>query len=98
MGMRGTNILAVGVIAALAGSSPYPTLAQSNSPRPAVLDSASKPIGKVVTATGPVTIEHASAVIVQANAPGEPVQTKTGDPVYAGDVVRTGVDGRVGIN
>jgi hypothetical protein len=98
MGMHQTNILMAGVVAVLVGSSPCPAHAQSNSPRPAVLDSASKPIGKVVAATGPVTIEHAGAVIVQANAPGEPVQTKTGDPVYSGDVVRTGADGRVGIN
>ena len=98
MGMHGMNILAAGLVAALAGSSPYPAHAQSDSPRPAVLDSASKPIGKVVVATGPVTIEHAGAVMVQANASGDPVQTKSGDPVYTGDVVRTGVDGRVGIN
>src|SRR6266481_9237375 len=57
------------------------------------------PIGKVVTATGSVTIEHASAVVVQANIPagsgGGP--TKIGDPVYRGDVVQTGADGKVGI-
>lgn len=96
--MHGTNIFAAGVVAALVGSSPYPADAQSNSPRPAILDSASKPIGKVVAATGPVTIQHAGAVIVQANAPGDPAQTKIGDPVYTGDVVLTGFDGRVGIN
>jgi hypothetical protein len=57
------------------------------------------PIGKVVTATGSVTIEHASAVVVQANIPagsgGGP--TKLGDSVYRGDVVQTGADGKVGI-
>jgi hypothetical protein len=57
------------------------------------------PIGKVVTTTGSVTIEHASAVVVQANIPaGSGVgATKIGDPVYRGDVVQTGADGKIGI-
>ena len=57
------------------------------------------PIGKVVTATGSVTIEHASAVVVQANIPaGSGVgATKIGDPVYRGDVVQTGANGKVGV-
>src|SRR5262249_18983501 len=51
-------------------------------------------IGKVVTAAGSVTIEHASAVVVQANIPAGGVgQTKAGDLVYKGDVVQTGADG-----
>jgi hypothetical protein len=55
------------------------------------------PIGKVVTATGSVTIEHADAVVVQVNIPAGGSQTKVGDPVYRGDVVHTGSDGKVGI-
>ena len=55
-----------------------------------------KPIGKVVTVTGSVTVEHVSAVIVQA-ALGGVGQTKVGDLVYQGDVVQTGADGRVGV-
>jgi hypothetical protein len=51
-----------------------------------------------VTAAGAVFIEHAGAVVVQANVPGQADQTKVGDLVYQGDVVRTGADGRVGIN
>lgn len=52
------------------------------------------PIGKIMTATGAVTIEHASAVVVQASiAPGG--QAKAGDLVYRGDVVQTGRDGKV---
>ncbi|OAF13683.1 hypothetical protein AYJ54_43710 [Bradyrhizobium centrolobii] len=98
MGGHGTSILVAGVVAALACSSPHPTRAQSDSPGHAVLDSSSKPIGKVVTASGSVAIEHAGAVIVQANVQQEPAQTKIGDLVYLGDVVRTGADGRVGIN
>jgi hypothetical protein len=59
----------------------------------------SGPIGKVVTATGSVTIDHAGAVVVQANLPGNAGagQTKAGDLVYRGDVVQTGADGKVGI-
>ena len=52
------------------------------------------PIGKVVSATGTVTIEHTGAVVVQANVSN---QTKPGDLVYRGDVVSTGTDGRIGI-
>jgi hypothetical protein len=58
----------------------------------------SAPIGKVVTATGSVTIERADAVVVQVNLPAAGgSQTKVGDPVYRGDVVQTGSDGKVGI-
>ncbi|WP_347338452.1 FecR family protein [Bradyrhizobium forestalis] len=75
-----------------------PVQAQIDSAKPAVASPSSKPIGKVVAATGSVTIEHAAAVVVQANVSGEPGRAKTGDPVYLGDVVLTGADGRVGIN
>ena len=57
-----------------------------------------KPIGKVVATTGSVSIEHAGAVIVQANAPAQAGETKIGDLVYQGDLVKTGADGKVGIN
>jgi hypothetical protein len=77
---------------------PGPAQAQSDAAKPAVDDLASKPIGKVVTATGLVTIEHVNAVVVQANLASQAGQTKIGDLVYQGDVVRTAVDGRVGIN
>lgn len=71
---------------------------QSDSARvaPAGLDTS--PIGKIVTVTGSVTVEHASAVIVQANVPSSAIgQTKVGDPVYRGDMIQTGPDGKLGI-
>ena len=37
--------------------------------KPAVQDVAVNPIGKVVVATGSVTIEHVNAVVVQVNTP-----------------------------
>ena len=37
-------------------------------------------------------------MVIQANVPGQAGQTKVGDPVYRGDVVQTGADGRLGIN
>jgi hypothetical protein len=98
MGTHAATILVAGIVLALAGLSLNPVQAQNDSPRRAVLDSSSKPIGKVVAADGSVIIEHVGAVIVQANVPGESTQTKIGDPVYLGDVVRTGADSRVGIN
>src|SRR2546430_9876957 len=72
--------------------------AQRNVAKPAVQDLASKPIGKVVVATGSVTLERASAVVVQASTTGQAAQAKVGDLVYQGDAVATGADGKVGIN
>jgi hypothetical protein len=57
-----------------------------------------RPIGKVVTAVGKVTIEHADAAVVQARLSDDQAGAKVGDPVYRGDVIKTGADGRVGIN
>jgi hypothetical protein len=83
-------------VLALAGFSPVPAQAQRD--EPVVQELAPKPIGKVVTATGLVTIERANPVVVQVNLRGQAVQTKVGDLVYQGDVVQTGADGKLGIN
>ena len=71
--------------------------AQTDTAKPAVDDAASKPIGKVVTVTGSVTIEHVNAAVVQASLGGQ-IASKVGDLVYQGDVVRTGADGLVSMN
>src|SRR5215475_511140 len=92
------GVLVASLVLALASLRPGPARAQMDSAQQAVQDSSSKPIGKVVTATGLVTIEHASAVVLQANVSAQAGQTKVGDLVYQGDVVQTGADGRVGIN
>jgi len=92
------TVLVTSLVLALASSLSGPAQAQIDSARPAVQDLASKPIAKVVTATGSVTIEHASATVIQANVTGQAGQTKVGDLVYLGDMVQTGTDGRVGIN
>ena len=88
-------VFAASVVLALASFLPSASQAQVDSARPAAQDFAAEPIGKVVAATGSVTIEHARAVVVQANVSG---QAKVGDLVYPDDVVQTGADGRVGIN
>jgi len=90
--------LVTGFVLALASFFAGPSAAQIGPPRPAVLDLPAKPIGKVIVATGSVSIERASAVVVQANVAGQADQTKVGDLVYQGDVVKTGADGRIGIN
>ncbi|WP_309500982.1 FecR family protein [Bradyrhizobium arachidis] len=90
--------MVAGFVLALSSFLPSAARAQTESAKPAVGSSSSKPIGKVVAATGSVTIEHAGAVVVQAGVSGEPGRTNIGDLVYLGDVVRTGADGRVGIN
>jgi hypothetical protein len=88
--------LLAGFVLALTGCFPGFSEAQIGPQRAAVPDSASKAIGKVVVATGSVSIERASAMVVQASTAGQ--ETKVGDPVFQGDVVKTGADGRVGIN
>jgi len=80
------------------GFLPGPAQAQSDPAQPAVQNVASSPIGKIIAATGSVTIEHVNAVVVQANLPSQAGRTKVGDLVYQGDVVQTGADGRVSIN
>ena len=91
-------VWATAFILATAGLFAGPAHAQRDSAKPAVQDVASKPIGKVVVATGSVTIERASALVVQASTAGQAGQAKVGDLVYQGDAVATGADGRVGIN
>ena len=56
-----------------------------------------KPIGKVITSSGSVTVEHVNAVVVQAALGNQPGQASVGDPIFLGDVLSTGADGRVGI-
>src|SRR5215475_14017395 len=68
-----------------------------NVPAWAQSDVSVKPIGKVVTATGAVTVEHVTAVVVQASVGNQPGNAKVGDPIYLGDILTTGGDGRVGI-
>jgi hypothetical protein len=55
-------------------------------------------IGKVIAASGIVSIEHPAAIIVQANLPtiGTGV-AKAGDLVYRGDVIQTGANGTLNI-
>lgn len=94
-----TFVILASLALALAGLLSGPAQAQTDSAQPAVQDSpSSQPIGKVVIATGSVAIEHAGAVVVQANVSGQAGQVKVDDPVYLGDVVQTGADGRIGIN
>ena len=60
-------------------------------------DASVKPIGKVVSARGDVRVEHTSAVVVQAALSNAVGQTKIGDPIFLGDILQTGADGRVGV-
>jgi hypothetical protein len=92
------GVLVASFVLALTGLLPGQAQAQTEPAQPAVQDSSSKPIGKVVSATGSIAIEHAGAVVVQANVSNQAGQAKVGDLVYLGDVVQTGADGRVGIN
>jgi len=92
-------VLLAGVMLSTSAVLPDAAQAQSNPAQPSAGAVETAPIGKVVTATGSVTIEHADAVVVQANVPGNGGvgETKVGDPVYKGDVVQTGANGKVGI-
>jgi hypothetical protein len=78
---------------ALAGSPSGPVRAQNDGSTASDLT----PIGKIVTAVGAATIQHVGVAVVQASLSDESA-AKVNDPVYRGDVVRTGADGRLGIN
>jgi hypothetical protein len=96
-----THALAVvvtGFVLTAGGLFAGPAHAQRDIARPAVQDLASNPIGKVVVATGSVTLERANAVVIQVGTAGQSAQAKVGDLVYQGDAVATGADGKVGIN
>lgn len=84
-------------VAALALGGATPQLARAQNPISPVQAGTAKPIGKVVTAIGSVTIEHVNAVVLQANAGNQAAQTKAGDAVYLGDIVQTGADGKIDI-
>jgi hypothetical protein len=81
-----TIALFTGIILSVGGFIPEATRAQEI-----------RPIGKVLSARGAVSIEHVNAVVVQAAISNQPGQAKVGDPIYRGDIVSTGADGRVGI-
>jgi hypothetical protein len=92
------RVFLAGFVLALAILAYGPSQAQTGSAQLAVQDASVKPIGKVVTTTGSVTIEHVSAVVVQAKTSPQADKTQVGDVVYLGDVVSTGADGKIGIN
>jgi hypothetical protein len=54
-------------------------------------------IGKVATVAGGATIEHTTAVVVQANVSDGAIAAKAGDFVYLGDTVQTGLDGKISL-
>jgi tetratricopeptide (TPR) repeat protein len=57
-----------------------------------------KPIGKVLSANGAVSILHATPVVLQANlGRSSNSAARAGDLVYQGDIVETGTDGVIGI-
>jgi hypothetical protein len=86
--VRARTIAAIaGIILSVWGFNPEAAMAQNSV----------KPIGKVLTTHGSVTVEHADAIVVQASLGSQPGQTKIGDPIYQGDIVATGADGKVGI-
>jgi len=91
-------VVVTGFVLTAGGLFAGPAHAQRDNVGPAVQDPASKPIGKVVVATGTVTLERAGAMVVQVSTAGQAGQAKVGDLVYQGDTVATGTDGKVGIN
>jgi hypothetical protein len=92
--MRPHGIFAATLMLAAAFLLTSPAWAQTGSSAPAALAS---PIGKIVSTAGTVTVERASAAVVQASASSGSVPVKEGDFVYRGDVVLTGADGKVSL-
>jgi hypothetical protein len=97
MRVHATAVFVTGAILSVASLIAVPTRAQDSQARPAVQNASVKPIGKVVSAKGSVTVEHVNAVVVQASLSAQPGQAKAGDSIYLGDIVATGADGKVAI-
>jgi hypothetical protein len=96
MNARAIGLLLASLYLGASGLLPGMAWGQSNAVPSAELDA--KPIGKVVTATGSVKIEHTSAVLVQANVSNSGIgRVKADDPVYRGDIIQTQADGALGI-
>jgi hypothetical protein len=91
--MRAQAIALLVVGLALSESFGLPDAARAQGP---AVGFESKAIGKIVSASGSVTVQHTSAVVVQAVA-ADSGQGKVGDSVYQGDVVQTGANSAVGI-
>jgi hypothetical protein len=71
------------------------TVAQNE---PARTQAKASPIGKVVSATGAVTIERvAPTAAAQPNIPTNTIPAKADDFVYQGDVIATGADGKASL-
>ncbi len=94
------HINAMFLTGAILAAAVFPSAPAWTQDHPAPLptqDGSVKPIGKVLSLTGAVTIEHVNAVPVMASLGNQTGAIKVGDPVYLGDIVQTGPDGKVGI-
>jgi hypothetical protein len=94
--MRTHGILVAALVLATSFVLADSTMAQSGS-APSPARALASPIGKIMTATGAVTVERASAAVVQASGAGSAAAVTEGDLVYRGDVVATGADGKVSL-
>ena len=74
-----------------------PAWTQNAQTPPSAQDAGIKPIGQVVTVKGTATITHAKAKVVMVSLGDQVDGAKVGAPVYLGDIVQTGSDGRLGI-
>jgi hypothetical protein len=97
MNARAIGLLLAGLSLGASGMLPSLAKAQNGTAPPTTLAD-TKPIGKVMTATGTVHIEHSAAILLQARLPASGAgQASTGDLVYRGDVIQTGADGALSI-
>ena len=69
-------VVVTGFVLTAGGLFAGPAHAQRDNARAAVQDLASKPIGKVVVATGSVTLERASAPVVQVSTMAQAAQAR----------------------
>jgi hypothetical protein len=72
--------------------------AQSQRPSvPSAPGGLESPIGRVVSASGSVTVARTATVASQAAVSGDTIVAKAGDLVYRGDVIQTGADGKLSL-
>src|SRR5688572_9938173 len=89
------NVFLVGLIIVLGIGVPEALRAQQSSTA-APSSTIEKPIGKIISATGDVRVQHTTTVVLQA-AVSANVRANTGDLVYQGDIIQTGASGKLDI-
>jgi hypothetical protein len=89
------NLFLIGLIVA---ATILPQVVQAQgAPTAAPSGGVERPIGKIIIASGEITVEHTAAVVAVLASVDRTARAKQGDLVYRGDVIQTGRDGKLDV-